>query len=718
MCELCNNINKGCYQCHYEEEYPKNYFGIKRKRRFLCDFCEDDYINNNGECFHCSYFINGCEKCDNDNNLKCKKCFFNYYLTDEGICEYCGEKDQFIKENKCIQCNDTKNGGIEGCQYCEINSTKTFCRVCKEGYILLSNNNTCLKLSKNEELNNFDKCEEITLNNNKIHCSRCKNYEFTLLKEKNEEKCIYLPTLSADYDRDYYDLIKYDNLIYDNDYIYDYYYYDNIYRKFSPCLEAINLGNENKPLFSCSKCYNLYEFDKIYINQYTLIAEDKTNISYCIYSNYVYSLKNCSEAKMKIKGRTIKYSCAKCLKDNNLVYNSFDDIYYCQSKNTTSKCMVNYCKICKSEDNYFCESCLVSDYIVNSLTGSCMKKTEYVPAITWKDIFRLQLNSEKEINGRTIHGPKLRLRGLTNSQINTGHAFLIYLTFKLKQVALRNLDEKTVKMEAICEIMNSVEETKNDTNIVDYECIAENKDNMQISELVNIEDGNNTEIIKESNLMNLVSQKNLSNLDNNPNFKLEDLMKIVTFTMDEIKNQTSKNYIFDFKINGTINKKTPSDKIFGELQMNEFQDLKSNCTFSIEEEGQKANLICKLNVEKYKEKNIFTFKTNEITNERLNVTLSDLDKIFLINEIDDSFNETIITNRIYNKAKKKTKIAIIVIAIIVPLVVVVAAILLIYFLLPKKNISAPINSLHIIQNSTDNINNSTKNNKTSENINI
>ena len=62
-----------------------------------------------------------------------------------------------------------------------------------------------------------------------------------------------------------------------------------------------------------------------------------------------------------------------------------------------------------------------------------MKKTESVPVITWKDIFRLEMNSQKEINGKTIKGPKLNLRGITNSQINTGHAFIIYLIFKIKQ---------------------------------------------------------------------------------------------------------------------------------------------------------------------------------------------------------------------------------------------------------------------------------------------
>ena len=38
------------------------------------------------------------------------------------MCYYCGESNQFISEdNKCLRCNDFINGGIEGCDYCEIN---------------------------------------------------------------------------------------------------------------------------------------------------------------------------------------------------------------------------------------------------------------------------------------------------------------------------------------------------------------------------------------------------------------------------------------------------------------------------------------------------------------------------------------------------------------------------------------------------------------------
>ena len=168
---------------------------------------------------------------------------------------------------------------------------------------------------------------------------------------------------------------------------------------------------------------------------------------------------------------------------------------------------------------------------------------------------------------------------------------MVYLTFKLKQARyIRNLEE-TVKMEAICEVVDGVDETKNDTKIVDYECIGENKENYQISELVNIEEGNNTGIMKNSNLFEIVSQKNLTDLKNTPNFNLDDLMKIITFTMDEINNQTSNNSIFDFKIDGTINKNLTAETIEGQLQMNEFKELNSDCVFNIEED-QKANLNC------------------------------------------------------------------------------------------------------------------------------
>ena len=53
------------------------------------------------------------------------------------------------------------------------------------------------------------------------------------------------------------------------------------------------------------------------------------------------------------------------------------------------------------------------------------------------------------INNKYISGPSLVMRGMTNSQINTRHAFLIYLTFIIKN-KIRNLEDEKIKMPAIC----------------------------------------------------------------------------------------------------------------------------------------------------------------------------------------------------------------------------------------------------------------------------
>ena len=178
--------------------------------------------------------------------------------------------------------------------------------------------------------------------------------------------------------------------------------------------------------------------------------------------------------------------------------------------------MVKYCKTCQKENNYFCSICLPSDYEVNQITGSCIKKTEKVPTIIWKDIFRLEMNKQKEINGKMINGPSLVLRGLTNSQINTGHAFLIYLIFKLNNLRNnRNLEEE-IKIPAICEIIDSVDETNNEANIVEYNCIGNTTEDNNLNgyTLSNIEEGNNNGILGNNNLDEVISQIDLSDLEN------------------------------------------------------------------------------------------------------------------------------------------------------------------------------------------------------------
>ena len=88
ICENCNEVNKGCNLCHYENEYPTNYLGFKSQRRFICDECGQNYIKKNDECISCN--INGCQICKIENNeFKCNRCYSGYYLNNEGVCTYC-----------------------------------------------------------------------------------------------------------------------------------------------------------------------------------------------------------------------------------------------------------------------------------------------------------------------------------------------------------------------------------------------------------------------------------------------------------------------------------------------------------------------------------------------------------------------------------------------------------------------------------------------------
>ena len=108
----------------------------------------------------------------------------------------------------------------------------------------------------------------------------------------------------------------------------DYLYRQSIYL---PCKETINLGTTDNPLYSCSKCYNIFdneEYDYYYYNFYadyeyqyynfyyhnydynteydnnfngyipTKIIDNRNNISYCIKQNH--ELENCTEATYTI----------------------------------------------------------------------------------------------------------------------------------------------------------------------------------------------------------------------------------------------------------------------------------------------------------------------------------------------------------------------------------------------------------------------------------
>ena len=175
VCSHCSSINKGCHKCHYENKYPEDYKGIKRKRRFVCDYCEGGYINSfldiGIECNELG--LHDCNECkidpNNNESYICTKCQENYFINEKGNCEICDESHfKGINISKCIDCGNILEGGIDKCLFCESNEDKPICKLCVPGYILLTNNNSCLEIIKDKELQHFSNCERITFENNKL----------------------------------------------------------------------------------------------------------------------------------------------------------------------------------------------------------------------------------------------------------------------------------------------------------------------------------------------------------------------------------------------------------------------------------------------------------------------------------------------------------------------------------------------------------------------
>ena len=657
VCSPCQAVSKGCYKCHYDTEYPFDYIGIKRKRRFVCDYCEGGFIQaKSGECLDCEDLgLSKCTKCElnplNNQSYICINCIEGFFVNETGQCQTC-DSTYFQEKKKCIKCSNNIEGGIDNCKYCKSDGDGVICNECISGYILLTNNNSCLDIGKNKELQQFLNCNKLTMENNELRCSKCKE-RYTLVNTKGIKKCIYIKSL---FDKNFE--INYENYFYTinngqkdiedyiitkkNDYIY------KRYKAFLPCQEAENLGKEDNPLYSCTKCYERNNITNNYISHTSpvRITEENSNVSYCISSENYEELYNCTEAIFKIKKGRVEYNCKECIKNYVLTRNRLTNNYYCQSMNATTKCIVLFCKTCNPFDGYICEECL-PDYSINSLTGSCVKNTDVIPAVTWKDIYRLNMNGVKEINNRNIYGPSLTMRGITNSQINTGHAFMIFLTFQIKH-GLRNLEGENDynKIPAICEILNEVEKTDDDVTIVEYDCIGNQTADQDLTDytLGNIEEEGNDNSLKKTNLKELVTELkselgDLGELQKKQEsiFTFEDLLKIVVFTMDtKIKNITADNYNFKFQINGQLNKDiatTEPISLKRELELAEVDNnTKANCVFNLRL-NKVANLSCNLNVENHKDIKTFSFKTSTIYTDNKNneIYLASFNDITLIN---------------------------------------------------------------------------------------
>ena len=660
-CGTCGSVNLGCEECHYETTYPLNYKGVKRKRRFVCDKCQDEYFfSDENTCLHCHHLgLPGCNLCEKNPKKEqyfCKACAKGYILNN-GKCEYCdGEYEIITDNNTCVSCDDV----VPGCASCEKNFDQVDCRLCAGNLILFVPNNTCLNRHHEDIIKISMNCEELNLDifDNYI-CTRCLQ-GYILLKQNNTVKCILIPSL---YPLDFF--YTYDNMLPNSFSTYfsldtsDPEHNDLIYginiilsKRATTCQEAENIGSEINPFYNCIKYYNIFESSKLKYNYNTLITEQRNGyeIKYCNLDSFV-NLGNCSEAILDIKGVIRNYTCTKCKDDNILTYDNKRNTYICLPNNFTSHCNVKNCKSCALGDNFFCEECISDEYYISIHTGSCLLKPNknYYPRLCIKDLFMYQMHGVRKVNGYNIIGPTLRIRGLTSSLINKQSEFIINLYYKGKKYKKLRLldDEDLIKIKSVCRAMNDVEESENSINVVDYDCIGynTNKYNLSKYDLNSIEEGDNTDLLEKSNLKSFLKNLNLNELEKKQtsDFTEDKFNSLITFQMDELKNQTTSNNEFDFKIEGNINKEINPTNINGKLKMNEADDLQSDCNLEILE-NKKANLNCKLDVDKYNQLKIFTFDNTEIINQEYEIFLLNLNQIYLINNNEGTKEEPLTTN--------------------------------------------------------------------------
>ena len=621
VCEPCETINEGCIECHYEDNYLNGYFGFKRKRRFSCDQCDTGYLrSDDGTCHHCSTLgFDNCKNCGVDakfnNEIICVECKPGYFVNNEGKCIHCEGNRIKGNDNTCISCDDVESGGIEGCSTCHNVDNEPQCTSCIPGFILLENNYTCLRISSNVELEELPHCQMVYLNNNNhFICSKCDN-SYILLKEQENIKCYstkFIPTLNPEF-----------------------------------CEIFENLGTEDKPKFSCAQC-KISPYDDIMRmsekDYLTRITYKENNTAYCDFRTHYSSLENSTEAVMIIDEEGVKkLNCTECIEENVLHYHKLTDLNICKYKHYEKECVVSYCKTCVPGNNYFCSECLPSNYEVSPLTGACIRKMEKPPAVYFKDIFRFQMNQYKQIGGRMLHGPFLSLRGLTNSQINTGHAFLVLLAFKLnsrRNLRNRNLEEeKNVK--TYCQIVESVDES-DEANLVDFDCIGdmeeeEEQDLRNDYELNGIKESseNNSNVMEQSNLNDLVEETNLQTLKDKTktDFALNNFQTLAIFSPNEIKNIISEDYHFDIKLYGKLNKELSESSLDIKLNISQINDKSFDCVFNIKKD-KNADIKCDLNLENYKDiSQQFSFKVTEVKSEDNNpIYLSRINEVKLIHE--------------------------------------------------------------------------------------
>ena len=269
-----------------------------------------------------------------------------------------------------------------------------------------------------------------------------------------------------------------------------------------------------------------------------------------------------------------------------------------------------------------------------------MKKTEKIPSIIFTDIYGLEMNQGNSLNGQELYGPALKLRGLTNSQINEGHAFSINLSIELKRSYIKN---HTQEVPMVCQLIgDGVDESEDEPNMVEYYCMGNltSSENYQLNELAgddigvaNLkEDSNkNKGIIMPTNIDSM-SFANIQ--ETKSQFSLNKFLNTLTFIPKEIKNQTSKDYNFEFTIQGNISGEVDKLILATDIPLVEVEKS-AECNLNIED--KLADLICMINLKEYKDDyDTFSLKSFIYEDELRTIIFSQLNEIYLININDEA----------------------------------------------------------------------------------
>ena len=180
-------------------------------------------------------------------------------------------------------------------------------------------------------------------------------------------------------------------------------------------------------------------------------------------------------------------------------------------------------------------------------------------------------------------------------------------------------------------------------------------------------------------------------------------MKIVTFSLNETKNFTSKNNKFKFTLEGKIDKQLNSTSFKAEIPILQIKKKKVSCDFIIKND-QKAELKCDLDFTEYKQEySEYNFKVTTIENNDNSIFLARINEISLINGLNE-------------EEEKNNKVLIIVLSVVITATVGIGVGVFIYIYLKRKKLkNIEANNDTVNHNLNNNINNNNSKNKLNAN---